>query len=59
MIAVRIDVGEDHTHVNLLAWTEAHLELILSANIASSDAFLDRKLALQDFLVSRTLLKTL
>jgi hypothetical protein len=45
MIAVRTDVGEDHTHVNLLAWTEAHLELILSANIASSDAFLDRKLA--------------
>jgi hypothetical protein len=59
MIAVHIDIGEDYTHVNLLTWTEAHLEIVLSTNIASSDAFLDRKLALQDFLVSRTLLKTL
>jgi len=57
MIAARIEVGEDHTHINLLTWTKAHRELILSANVLSSDTFLNGKFALENFLASRTFFK--
>jgi hypothetical protein len=58
VIAIRIKIREHHTHINLLARTKAHTELMFARDISSGSSFLDGKFAFEDLLVPRTLLKS-
>jgi hypothetical protein len=39
MVTITVEIGEDHTHIDLLTGAKAHAQFILPAHIFSSNPF--------------------